>query len=265
MEFLVGLSLALGVSLGGTLAGLDRERAFYTTVALAVGTYYILFAVMGGSSEALIREVLAFAVLAAVAVVGFRRNFWLVVVALAGHGLFDVFHARLIVNEGVPAYWPMFCMSYDVTAALYLAWLLRRRSFAAPLPKGGRPIGAYVQSELDAATALQASPAASFRRLERAHVLSQTSTWEHVRVHWHMLRWGLRQRDAKEIAGQVLRIVGAATKTAFGLVPVGNTGGANTSPLKRMPVSGDLAEILAAATGRATGKLLLPGHEVGPE
>ena len=80
-----------------------------------------------------------------------------------------------------------------------------------------------------------------------------------------MLCWGLRQRDAKEIAGQVLRIVGAATKTAFGLVPTGNTGGANISPLKRMPVSGDLAEILAAATGRATGKLLLPGHEVGPE
>jgi hypothetical protein len=70
MEFLVGLMLALGVSLGGTVAGLDRERAFYTAVALAVGTYYILFAVMGGSSEALIREVLAFAVLAAVAVVG---------------------------------------------------------------------------------------------------------------------------------------------------------------------------------------------------
>jgi hypothetical protein len=33
----------------------------------------------------------------------------------------------------------------------------------------------------------------------------------------------LRQRDGKAIAGQVLRIVGAATKTAFGLVPIGNT------------------------------------------
>jgi hypothetical protein len=144
MEFLVGLMLALGVSLGGTVAGLDRERAFYTAVALAVGTYYILFAVMGGSSEALIREVLAFAVLTAVAVVGFRRNFWLVVVALAGHGLFDVFHRHLIVNDGVPAFWPMFCMSYDVTAALYLAWLMHRRPFSAPLPERGCPIGGCV-------------------------------------------------------------------------------------------------------------------------
>ncbi|MCT8328883.1 DUF3703 domain-containing protein [Albidovulum sediminis] len=71
-----------------------------------------------------------------------------------------------------------------------------------------------------------------------------------VRVHWHMLRWGLRQRDAKEVAGQVLRIAGAATKTAVGLVPIGNTGGANVSPLKPMPVPEDLAKTLAA-TGQA--------------
>jgi hypothetical protein len=62
-----------------------------------------------------------------------------------------------------------------------------------------------------------------------------------------------------------LRIVGAATKTAFGLVPIGTTGGANVSPLKPMPVAGDLAEVLAATTGRSTGKLLLPGHETGRE
>jgi hypothetical protein len=82
-------------------------------------------------------------------------------------------------------------------------------------------------------------------------VLSQLSTREHVRVHWHMLVWGLRQRDMKEIAGQVLRIAGAATKTAIGLVPLGNTGGANVSPLKPMPVPADLAEILGITTRRA--------------
>lgn len=251
MEILVGLTLALGVSLGGTLAGLDRDRAFYAAVSLAVGTYYILFAVMGGSSEALIGEVAAYAVLAVVAVLGFRRNLWLVAFALVGHGGFDVFHGQLIANDGVPAYWPMFCMSYDVTAGLYLACLLHRRSSDTPQPLGRRAIGPHVQSELDAASALQANPAASFRRLERAHVLSQLSTREHVRVHWHMLVWGLRQRDMKEIAGQVLRIAGAATKTAIGLVPLGNTGGANVSPLKPMPVPADLAEILGITTRRA--------------
>jgi hypothetical protein len=151
MELLVGLTLALGVSFAGTAVGLDRDRAFYTAVALTIGTYYLLFAVMGGSPQALILEIAAYAVLAAVAVLGFRGNLWLIVAALAGHGVFDLFHGHLIVNEGVPDYWPMFCMSYDVTAALYLAWLLHRRTTAAPHPDGSRPLGSYVQSEQDAA------------------------------------------------------------------------------------------------------------------
>lgn len=245
MEFLVGVTLALAVSLGGTAAGLDKERAYYTAVALAIGTYYLLFAVMGGTTQALLQETAAYAVLATVAVLGFRKNLWLVVLALAGHGAFDLIHDQVILNDGVPDYWPMFCMSYDVAAAFYLAWLLYHRSAAAPDRAGGNPVRRHLQAELDAATA-EASPSARFRRLERAHVLSQTSTRDHVRVHWHMLLWGLRQRDAKEIAGQMLRIVGAASKTAFGLVPVGNTGGANVSPLKPMPVPDDLAKILAA-------------------
>lgn len=265
MEFLVGLTLALGVSLGGTVAGLDRDRAFYTAVALAIGTYYLLFAVMGGSSQALILEIAAYAVLATIAILGFRGSLWLIVVALGGHGVFDVFHRHLIVNDGVPDFWPGFCMSYDVTAALYLAWLLHRRTTIVPRPDETRPVGRYVQSELDAAATSKADAAESFRRLERAHVMSQTSTREHVRVHWHMLIWGLRQRDGKEIAGQILRIAGAATKTAFGWVPIGNTGGANVSPLKPMPVPQDLAAILALASGRTTASAAEPRTATGPE
>lgn len=103
-----------------------------------------------------------------------------------------------------------------------------------------------VDHELAAAT--QASErAAQFRHLERAHVLGQASTREHVRVHWRMFTWALRERDAHEAAGQLMRIVGAATKTAIGFVPHGNTGGANVSPFRRMPVAADLAEQIARA------------------
>jgi hypothetical protein len=100
----------------------------------------------------------------------------------------------------------------------------------------------FVDAELQTATALvaqgQAQPA--FSHLERAHVLGQASTVHHVRVHWRMFMWGLQQRDAKECLGQVLRIVGAATKTAFGLVPHGNTGGTDVSPFKPMPLPPEL-------------------------
>src|SRR4051812_490761 len=66
----------------------------------------------------------------------------------------------------------------------------------------------------------------SFEKLERAHILSQSSTWQHVRVHARMLHWAIQQRDAREGFGQLLRMAGAAAKTAIGLVPSGNTGGA---------------------------------------
>ena len=89
--------------------------------------------------------------------------------------------------------------------------------------------------------------ASQFRHLERAHVLGQASTREHVRVHWRMFTWALRERDAREAVGQLMRIIGAATKTAIGFVPHGNTGGANVSPFRRMPIASDLAEQIANA------------------
>ena len=87
----------------------------------------------------------------------------------------------------------------------------------------------------------------AFRHLERAHVLGQASTYHHTRVHWLMLKHGLKMRNGREVAGQILRIAGAATKTPFGVYPKGNTGGSNVSPIKPMPIPDDLAEILRGA------------------
>src|SRR4051812_9911036 len=84
-----------------------------------------------------------------------------------------------------------------------------------------------------------------FAYLERAHILAQHATCQHVRVHWRMLRWAMRQRDVREGLGQLVRIVGAACKTPMGLVPRGNTGGANVSPFRPMPIPADLAALLA--------------------
>jgi hypothetical protein len=62
-----------------------------------------------------------------------------------------------------------------------------------------------------------------------------------------MLLWAVRHRILREAAGQVLRIVGAATKTALGLVPNGNTGGSNISPFKPLPIPVDLQKVLDGA------------------
>mgnify|MGYP000619178657 CR=1 FL=1 len=87
-------------------------------------------------------------------------------------------------------------------------------------------------------------PQAAFTHLENAHVIGQSSTYLHVKAHVAMLIWGMRERNIKEALGQVVRIVGAATKTIFGLVPLGNTGGTNVSPFKPMPLSAEHTKIL---------------------
>ena len=127
MEYLVGVVLALLVSLSATLVGLDKDRAFYPTVLLVIASYYNLFAIIGGSTQALIIESLVMALFVAATVLGFKRNLWIVVVALFAHGVFDLFHGHWIANPGVPVWWPMFCLSYDIAAAAYLAWLLLNR------------------------------------------------------------------------------------------------------------------------------------------
>ncbi|WP_339723151.1 DUF3703 domain-containing protein [uncultured Paraglaciecola sp.] len=90
-----------------------------------------------------------------------------------------------------------------------------------------------------------------FKHLENAHVLGQASTYLHTKVHILMLFWAMRQLNFKEGLGQVMRIVGAATKTAIGLVPSGNTGGTNVSPFKVLPISPQLAAILDKANNSA--------------
>ena len=131
MAYAIGIALALVVSFFARLTGLDRDRAFYPTVAIVVASYYVLFAVMGGSDNTLVVEAIVMIAFVAVAVVGFKFNLWLVVVALAGHGVLDVLHSLVVTNPGVPEWWPAFCMTYDIAAAGFLAWLLMHSQLAA--------------------------------------------------------------------------------------------------------------------------------------
>jgi hypothetical protein len=128
MEYLIGVGVAVLVCLFAMLTGFDRDHAFYSTLVVVVAHYYILFAVLGSSTSALVMESLAATVFFAAAVIGFKKNMWLIVAGLAGHGVFDFFHHLLIQNPGVPVYWPGFCLSFDVLAGGILAMLLIRRS-----------------------------------------------------------------------------------------------------------------------------------------
>lgn len=135
MPLVIGTLLAVVVALFARLSGFDRDRAFYPTVLIVVGSYYELFAVLGGSTPALIHESAAMLVFVALAYLAFRFSLWFAVAGLIGHGLFDGVHGGLIANPGVPAWWPPFCAAYDVAAGVILALLIvwDRRKAATPL------------------------------------------------------------------------------------------------------------------------------------
>lgn len=132
MPYVVGIILSGGVASLGRWVGFDRDRAFYPTVLIVVASYYVLFAAMSESVQTVLLESVVMAVFTIAAIAGFKSSAWIVVAALAGHGIFDALHGYVLENSGVPAWWPPFCLAFDVGAAAGLAWLLQRR---------GGPIG----------------------------------------------------------------------------------------------------------------------------
>jgi hypothetical protein len=55
-----------------------------------------------------------------------RKPGAILVAALDGHGVQDAVHGHIVANAGVPAWWPAWCLAYDVGAPDALAWILMR-------------------------------------------------------------------------------------------------------------------------------------------
>ena len=92
--YLVGFALALLVCAFARIVRLDRDGAFYSTVLVVTASYYVLFAVMGGSMFAVAVESVVMTAFVAMAVAGFKVTPWLVIAGIALHGVFDVFHGH---------------------------------------------------------------------------------------------------------------------------------------------------------------------------
>ena len=82
-----------------------------------------------------------------------------------------------------------------------------------------------------------------FYHLERAHILGQSYIIPHTLSHWWMFKLGIKQRNIKEIVGQIPRILASVIFSRI-WVPLGNTGGTNVNPLKPMPIPEDLKTYL---------------------
>ena len=99
MPYVIGIVLSLIVALFASRVGFDRDRAFYPTVLIVVALYYVLFAAMTGSVQTVLMESVGMTLFAVLAVIGFKSSAW----------------------------WPAFCLAYDVGAAGTLTWVIKRR------------------------------------------------------------------------------------------------------------------------------------------
>ena len=131
MHFFIGIILAAAVAALARWGGMDRDRSFYPTVMMVIASIYVLFAAIANSPLVLVAEALIGAAFIALAFGGFRQSLWLVVVALAAHGIFDCLHPHVFHNPGVPVWWPDFCMAYDIAAAVFLGLNLRQSKIAS--------------------------------------------------------------------------------------------------------------------------------------
>lgn len=97
-------------------------------------------------------------------------------------------------------------------------------------------------NEIAAARAAEATSdmALAKHHLERAHILGQRRYWTHVQTHFRMLLLARKQGDRSEARGQLVRLIGAGPFHMAGWVPVGNTGGADVSATRPMPIPADL-------------------------
>ena len=85
---------------------------------------------------------------------------------------------------------------------------------------------------------------AAWRHLERTHILGQPYPREHTVAHGKMLAFGIKTKNTREIIGQLPRLLVGGIKSWAGTIPVGNTGGANVSPIRPMPLPADLKQII---------------------
>jgi hypothetical protein len=84
----------------------------------------------------------------------------------------------------------------------------------------------------------------AWRQLERAHIIGQPWFVQHTYIHWLMLKFGIKIRNKKEILGQLPRLLVGGIKSFVGIIPTGNTGGANVPPLRKMEIPEELKNMM---------------------
>lgn len=114
--------------------------------------------------------------------------------------------------------------------------------FYTTLPKKLKP---YFDEEMRKYRAQYSSGqlSESWNHLERAHIIGQRYPFAHSYVHWKMFQFGIKIKNTREIFGQLPRLIFGGVKSFVGVVPVGNPGNSNVSPVQPFAIDASIQKI----------------------
>lgn len=125
IETLTGIASGILIIL---IVRLLRGQHWMYSIGLPVlPSLYALFAISVGAHAVGLKEMIyGLPFIAAgllCALTSIRRSAIVVGIFWILHGAFDLLHARLLLNPGLPAWYPVWCCAIDVVVGAYLLWL----------------------------------------------------------------------------------------------------------------------------------------------
>ncbi|MDH5228641.1 MAG: hypothetical protein OEZ58_03535 [Gammaproteobacteria bacterium] len=103
------------------------SRNFYAACLTVIALFYVFFALFADQTKAFLWETLFAFCFILIALLGKRISGYLVAMGIITHGVFDIFHDQIIVNSGMPQWWPLYCGIVDIALGI---WILILSHFA---------------------------------------------------------------------------------------------------------------------------------------
>jgi len=131
------LGVFSAISMAYTYRKMQTEHWAYALGLTSLPLIYIGFAIyayyLGAGTKAIWQELifglpfLAIGLFSLVHKAKFQHSEWLLWLLIIGwglHGVYDLYYERLIMNQGTPDWYPIFCAAIDLSTALILVVLL---------------------------------------------------------------------------------------------------------------------------------------------
>lgn len=107
---------------------LEKAQLPYPLLLASFSVYYFVFALYASDFAALYKEIgisLLFMLIVFLAIKSNKKiSSSIVALGCIAHGIYDIYHNTLFINNGVPEWWAEFCGSIDLILGVYLIFFV---------------------------------------------------------------------------------------------------------------------------------------------